>query len=61
MDLLKMDKNMFLSIVNMKLRDSFSDIEDLCSYFSIEVNEFYEKLSEFSLIYDRYVNQIKNL
>ncbi len=56
-----MDKNMFLSIVNMKLRDEFKDDEDLCSYYGIEIREFYNKLSEFCLAYDKGTNQIKNL
>lgn len=60
MDLLKMDKNMFLSIVNMKLRDEFSSDEDLCSYYGIEVQEFNEKLESLNLKYDEEVNQIKN-
>ena len=61
MDILKMDKNMFLSIVNMKLRDEFSDEKDLCSYYGVEVQDFYDKLKELSLIYDKNNNQIKNL
>lgn len=60
MDLLKMDKNMFLSIVNTKLRDEFSSDEDLCSYYDIDVKDFNEKLESLNLKYDREVNQIKN-
>lgn len=61
MDLLKMDKNMFLSIVNMKLRDEFGDIEDLCSFYEIKKEELLEKLKEFNLYYEREINQIKNI
>ncbi len=61
MDLLKMDKNMFLSIVNMKLRDEFGDIEDLCSFYEIKKEELFEKLKEFNLYYEREINQIKNI
>lgn len=61
MDLLKMDKNMFLSIVNMKLRDFFKNEEELCSYYGIELNEFYDKLNNLGLKYYSDINQIKNL
>lgn len=61
MDLLKMDKNMLLSIVNMKLRDEFSNLEDLCAYYDISLFDFKEKLNEMSLTYCKEVNQIKNL
>lgn len=60
MDLLKMDKNMFLSIVNMKLRDEFQSLEDMCSYYDIDVNEINLKLESLSLKYERELNQIKN-
>ena len=53
MDLLKMDKNMFL-------RDEFSSDEDLCSYYDVDVKDFNEKLESLNLKYDREVNQIKN-
>ena len=61
MDLLKMDKNMFLSFVNMKLRDEFSDIEDLCSFYDVKVEDVNEKLQSLGLSYVRDVNQIKSL
>ena len=61
MDLLKMDKNMFLSIVNMKLRDEFGEIEDLCSFYGVKKEEVFEKLKEFNLYYEREINQIKNI
>ena len=61
MDLLKMDKNMFLSIFNMKLRDEFGDIEDLCSFYEIKKEELLQKLKEFNLYYEREINQIKNI
>lgn len=60
MDLLKMDKNMFLSIVNMKLRDEFQNLEDMCLYYDIEVDELNLKLESLSLKYDEVLNQIKN-
>lgn len=56
-----MDKNMFLSIVNMKLRDFFKDEKELCNYYGINVNEFYDKLNDLGLKYYDDINQIKNL
>lgn len=61
MDLLKMDKNMFLSIVNMKLRDFFKNEKELCSYYDVELSEFYDKLNSLGLKYYEDINQIKNL
>lgn len=60
MDILSMDKNMFLSIVNMKLRDEFSSIYDLCSYCDISSLEMDKKLDEFGLIYVESINQLRN-
>lgn len=60
MDILSMDKNMFLSIVNMKLRDEFSSIYDLCSYYDISSLEMDKKLDEFGLIYVESINQLRN-
>lgn len=56
-----MDKNMLLSIVNMKLRDEFEDEKDLCAYYNIDEKIFNEKLESFNLKYDKDVNQIKQL
>lgn len=61
MDFLKFDKNMFISMVNMKLRDEFSNIEDLCLYFDISMEDFNNKLEEFNLKYYNDINQVKNL
>lgn len=60
MDFLNMDKNMLLSIVNMKLRDEFEDEKDLCSYYNIDEKKFHEKLESCNLKYDKDVNQIRN-
>lgn len=61
MDFLKMDKNMFLSIVNMKLRDEFESIEDLCNYYDIDFEDIERKLDSLNLKYYRDINQIKML
>ena len=61
MDFLKLDKNMFISMVNMKLRDEFSNIEDLCSYYDISIEDFNNKLDEFNLKYYIDTNQVKGM
>ena len=61
MDFLKFDKNMFVSMVNMKLRDEFSNVEDLCSYYDISLDDFNSKLKEFELEYYRDINQVKSV
>ncbi|EQB89389.1 hypothetical protein M918_20450 [Clostridium sp. BL8] len=42
--LLNMDSYMSLSIVNMKLRDEFSSLEDLASYYNIEIEVLEKKV-----------------
>lgn len=61
MDFLKMDKNMFLSIVNMKLRDEFESIEEFCNYYDIDFEDIERKLDSLNLKYYRDINQIKML
>lgn len=61
MDILKMERVMFLSIVNMKLRDEFEDIKDLCNYYDLNFFEFENKLKEFSLKYVKDINQLKKM
>lgn len=60
MNLLSMDKNTFLSIVNMKLRDEFSNIYDLCSYYDISFEDMERRLCEFDLLYEEDINQLRN-
>lgn len=61
MDFLKMDSNMFLSIVNMKLRDEFESIEDFCNYYDISLDDILNRLDELKLKYHRDINQVKSL
>ncbi|WP_044035472.1 DUF4250 domain-containing protein [Candidatus Arthromitus sp. SFB-rat-Yit] len=61
MDFLKMDKNMFFSIVNMKLRDEFDSIEEFCSYYDIDLEDIKEKMNSFNMKYYSDINQIKML
>ena len=41
-----MDIEMFLSIINMKLRDSTDDLEDICADLDLEAKEVVEYLKE---------------
>ena len=61
MDFLKMDKNMFFSIVNMKLRDEFDSMEEFCNYYDISVEVVMEKLNSLNMKYHKDINQIKML
>ena len=61
MDFLKMDKNMFFSIDNMKLRDEFDSMEEFCNYYDISVEDVMEKLNSLNMKYHKDINQIKML
>lgn len=52
MDYLSMDVNILLSIVNMKLRDKYEDLDDLCFDFDIGREELEEKLAKEGFVYD---------
>lgn len=41
-----MDPNILLSLVNMKLRDQFLDLDDLCSYYDIARKDLEETLGK---------------
>lgn len=58
MNYLNLDKDMFYSIVNMKLRDFYSNIEDLCLSEGIDTNKFNKKLEEYGFTYIRELNKI---
>lgn len=40
-----MDPNMLMSIVNMKLRDEFGDLDNLVKYFDIDKQALLDKLA----------------
>ncbi|MBZ4683297.1 MAG: hypothetical protein PWP46_668 [Fusobacteriaceae bacterium] len=48
-----MDINILFSIVNMKLRDEFSDLDELVKYYDIDKKELEEKLNEAGYHYER--------
>lgn len=51
------DPNMLLSYVNLKLRDFYSDLENMCGDLDISLTETEEKLKGIGYTYDSRVNQ----
>lgn len=51
------DPVMLLSFVNMKLRDFYQDVDELCSRLDIDRKELEEKLAGIDYHYDRETNQ----
>ncbi|MBO4415565.1 MAG: DUF4250 domain-containing protein [Lachnospiraceae bacterium] len=46
------DPIILLSFVNMRLRDEYSDLDDLCDSLDIDKNELTEKLEKAGYHYD---------
>lgn len=57
--LLKMDPNILVSMINMKLRDFYSDLESYCDDMDISMNIIEEKLKNAGYIYHSDINQFK--
>ncbi|MDS0524171.1 DUF4250 domain-containing protein [Clostridium sp. SHJSY1] len=57
--LISMDTDMLLSILNLKLRDYFNSLEDLCDDIGISKEEVLEKLESTGYTYDKKTNQFK--
>ena len=53
------DPVMLLSYVNMKLRDEYSTLDDLCSSLGAYRQELEEKLTAAGFAYDPAVNQFR--
>lgn len=53
------DPAMLLSFINMKLRDQYSSLEELCDDLDISQQEIIEKLKKIDYIYDNEKNQFK--
>lgn len=53
------DPFILLGFVNMKLRDEFSDLEDLCKTLDIDRTVLEEKLGAAGFHYDPSSNQFK--
>lgn len=55
--ILSMDPYILLSIVNMKLRDEFSSLKDLCDNYEIESEEIEDKLKKIDYKYNEQTKQ----
>ena len=53
------DFNITYSIVNMKLRDEYSSLQDLLSAFDIDEEDFMAYLMEHGCRYDKATNSLK--
>lgn len=54
---MKMDPYMLLSMINMKLRDQFSSLDDLCEDFEVTVEELKNKMNTIGYEYKPETNQ----
>lgn len=59
--LLSMDPYILLSIINMKLRDEFSSLEDLCSNYGMKTEELENKLNSIEYRYNQQTNQFTGI
>lgn len=50
---------MLLSFINLKLRDYYSNLDELCEDLQLERVELEEKLQTINYIYDENANQFK--
>ena len=57
--LLKMDPNILVSIINLKLRDYYSSLENLCEDMDIDMNVLESSLGKGGFSYNEDVNQFK--
>lgn len=53
------DPVMLLSVINMKLRDTYSSLDDLCDDMDVSRIEIEEKLKKINYEYDSQSNQFK--
>ncbi len=53
------DANILLSFINMKLRDFYSSIDELCDDLDYSIEEINEILNEKGYYYDLKTNQYK--
>lgn len=57
--LLDMDPNILVSMVNMKLRDFYANLDQYCEDADINKDELIKKLSEVGYEYNIELNQFK--
>lgn len=53
------DPFMLLSMVNMKLRDEYSDLDDLCASMDVDKKELVKKLADAGFEYLPQLNQFR--
>ncbi|MFI3200519.1 MAG: DUF4250 domain-containing protein [Eubacteriales bacterium] len=53
------DPVMLLSFLNLKLRDSYSNLFELCEDLSLDMNEMQEKMASIDYHYQEESNQFK--
>ena len=51
------DPIMLLSVINMKLRDQYKDLDELCDDLNVNKNELIDKLNQVDYEYDLEHNQ----
>lgn len=59
MTVLPNDPIMLLSVINMKLRDFYRDIDEMCDDMNVSRMEIEEKLAKAGFIYDKSTNQFR--
>ena len=57
--MLPQDPVMLLSYINLKLRDDYENLEQLCSDLEIDQNMIIQKLATIDYVYNIAVNQFK--
>ncbi len=55
--MLPQDNFMLLSFINMKLRDFYDNLDDLCSDLDIEKEEVINRLESIDYVYDSNLNK----
>ena len=55
--MLPLDPVMLLSVINMKLRDCYSSLDDLCEDMDVSRDELEERLSALNVSYDEAANR----
>lgn len=58
-DIKDMDTNILVSIINLKLRDYYSNLENLCEDMNIDVNVLENSLKKGGFSYNKEINQFK--
>jgi predicted MarR family transcription regulator len=59
--IMAMDSNILLSLINMKLRDEFESLEDLCVEYDVDDTVIINKLKIIGYKYNHNTNQFVSL